>query len=770
MRHEKDSDLITQLRESADDFLHSTHSLSHLRGWIGRPRPFNDTLWTGLCNLGWSGLLLREGLGGSGLDIRYAAQLCEVMGQHLFSEPYVASCVMPTALINPLADEDARPLAQALLSGERLLCPAWQEVCGQMDLLPCTTTLRHNRLYGRKRFLPSCTENAILLVLATVDDQVALVAVDAHATEIELERYPSGNGQQADVTFSGAPLLFGKPLLVGHGALAAWSDCLAAARIAQAALLAGQACGCLERTLKFVSERRQFNRPIGAFQSVQHRCVDLHTERELAGASWQYAAECHVDHPHGAAATSAICAAKARCGDTALEVARQAIQLHGAMGFAEESDIGLFLRAAHADAAWLGSSRAHRRRFQADVGQPRAPLAATHQEVDSTDPRQWSDEQFRIRLRTWLTQHYPATLRQNSRRPYLRLRGDDLTQWLKCLARDGWRAPGWPREYGGMGVSFTKQMIYQQEMERAGVGRIIDNGETQLGPTLIKFGTEAQKRELLPRILACDDLWCQGYSEPGAGSDLASLNTRARLEGDHFIVDGQKIWTTHAEDCTHIYALVRTGTFERKQQGISFLLIDLDTPGVTIRPIPNIAAESEFCEVFFDKVRVPATQLVGELHEGWTIAKALLGHERIWLGNPAMANSALRLARHLLAGLELAGDQGFSDTLGKLETDLHDYLCLYASVCDQVASSGQDPGANASILKVYVGELLQRVTAFCVEIAGEYGGVVGDIQVADETFDLHWARMMSLPVSIYAGANEVQRDIIARQVLLMPGV
>jgi alkylation response protein AidB-like acyl-CoA dehydrogenase len=378
------------------------------------------------------------------------------------------------------------------------------------------------------------------------------------------------------------------------------------------------------------------------------------------------------------------------------------------------------------------------------------------------------DDEFRARFRSWLESYYPSNWRQDHRRPFLRLRGENLRYWLRLLHEHGWRAPAWPREYGGMGLSFAKQLIYQEELERASVARVIDNGETQLGPTLIHCGTEAQRRHYLPRILACDDIWCQGYSEPGAGSDLASLRTQAVRDGDSFVVSGQKIWTTHATDGTHIFTLVRTGHYEKKQQGISFLLIDLKSPGITIRPIANIAGEDEFCEVFFDAVRVPAANLVGELDQGWNVAKALLGHERVWLGSAALAAKALELAQALVEACELTGDRGVMDQLAVLQADLHDYRLFYAEICDRIASTDSQPGPEVSALKVYISELLQRITEFNVEVAAEYGGVIGDTRIGATVTDLHWQLMMARPVTIYAGANEVQRDILAKTVLGMP--
>ena len=320
------------------------------------------------------------------------------------------------------------------------------------------------------------------------------------------------------------------------------------------------------------------------------------------------------------------------------------------------------------------------------------------------------------------------------------------------------------------GIVVSQTADLSQELEHAGVARIIDLGETQLGPTIIKMGSPEQSEHYLPRILNCEHVWCQGYSEPNAGSDLASLRTSAELDGDEFVVNGQKIWTTHANDSTHIFTLVRTGKFEKKQQGISFLLIDLDTPGISIRPIINLAGEDEFCEVFFENVRVPKANLVGELHQGWAVAKALLGYERVWIGSPALAGKALALGEHLVQQLGLEGDRGVMDELAQLQADLHDYRLLYSRTCDAIADSGKAPGPEVSMLKVYASELLHRLTEFNVEVGAEYGAVVGDVAIggdstADMQADLYWQLMMARPVTIFAGANEIQRDILAKTVL-----
>ena len=241
------------------------------------------------------------------------------------------------------------------------------------------------------------------------------------------------------------------------------------------------------------------------------------------------------------------------------------------------------------------------------------------------------ESEFRDLLRAFFARHYPPALRHPSRR----LHWHEIRDWHQTLARQGWAAPAWPKACGGMGLSPARQLAFIEEQERYGVARAPDQGIIMVGPLLLQHGSAEQQQRYLPKILSGEHIWCQGYSEPNAGSDLAALRTEAVPDGADFIVNGQKTWTTLAQDATHIFTLVRTDKQAKRQAGISFLLIALDSPGITVRPITTLAGHQEFCEVFFDQVRVPAANLVGGLNQGWGIAKALLGFERIFLGAPS---------------------------------------------------------------------------------------------------------------------------------------
>jgi alkylation response protein AidB-like acyl-CoA dehydrogenase len=284
----------------------------------------------------------------------------------------------------------------------------------------------------------------------------------------------------------------------------------------------------------------------------------------------------------------------------------------------------------------------------------------------------------------------------------------------------------------------------------------------------MRFGTAAQQEHYLPRTLSGEYIWCQGYSEPNAGSDLAGLQTAAVIEGEHFVVNGQKIWTSLADDATHIYLLVRTGKGAKKQQGISFLLVDLKTPGITLRPIRNLAGHEEFCQVFFDNVGVPRANLVGKLDDGWTVAKALLGFERLAIGSPRRPQYALNRLEAVARARGLFGDPGFVDRFTALKLDIEDGASLYGRFVEQV-KRGEPLGHDVSMLKIWTMETWQRLTELLVEAGAEQGVVAGAHDVAGVEADFLNPFYYSRPATIYGGSSEIQRNILAKYVLKLPG-
>jgi alkylation response protein AidB-like acyl-CoA dehydrogenase len=383
--------------------------------------------------------------------------------------------------------------------------------------------------------------------------------------------------------------------------------------------------------------------------------------------------------------------------------------------------------------------------------------------VPAIDYNAMRDEDFRHQVRSFFETNYPEQLRFLPRR----VRMSEISGWWNTLYEKGWIAPNWPHEWGGMGLEAGKMVIFLEEMERHGIARPADQGITQVGPIIMKYGTQAQKDHYLPRTRSGEIIWCQGYSEPNAGSDLANLQTSAVIEGDVFIVNGQKIWTTLAHDSTHIYLLVRTDKEAKKQKGISFLLVDLQTSGITIRPIRNIAGHEEFCEVFFDDVRVPRDVLVGKMNEGWTVAKALLGFERLNIGSPRRPQYALMRLEMLARAKGLFADTGFLDRFIAIKLDLEDLAALYGRYVEQV-KRGEPLGQDVSSLKIWAMEAWQRLTELLVEVGAEDGVIEGAHDIAGVEIDFLSPFYYARPATIYGGSSEIQRNILSKYVLELP--
>lgn len=381
----------------------------------------------------------------------------------------------------------------------------------------------------------------------------------------------------------------------------------------------------------------------------------------------------------------------------------------------------------------------------------------------TTDWNSLSESDFRAEIASFVDAHCPPGLRHLQQRP----RWAQVKPWYCTLARHGRLAPGWPVEHGGMGLGPARHLLYIEEMERCGAPWMPDSGVRNLGPVLIAHGSPVQKRTWLPGILSGEQVWCQGYSEPGAGSDLASLRTSARPDGNDFVVDGHKIWTTAAFDATHMFALVRTDPAAAKQAGISFLLIDMDQPGVTVRPILNIAGEEEFCEVFLDGARTSRDNLVGELHQGWKVAKSLLGFERVWAGSPRKAMSALWRIEELARSTDRLLDQAFVDRLAQATFDVHDLGSLYERFAQMLREGGL--GSEVSALKIWATETNQQVCELLVETAADHGALCGDIAMGDRSINALSPFFDSRTPTIFSGTNQIQRSILAKHVLHLPG-
>lgn len=385
---------------------------------------------------------------------------------------------------------------------------------------------------------------------------------------------------------------------------------------------------------------------------------------------------------------------------------------------------------------------------------------------------------FRAEVRSFLADNLPKHISEKVRLGK-RLTKSDSEEWNAILNARGWLAPNWPAEYGGAEWDAVQRHIFEEEACLAHAPRLVPFGLSMLAPVLLAFGSEDQRQRFLPRILNGEDWWCQGYSEPGAGSDLAAVKTRAVRDGDHYVVNGQKTWTTLGQHANWIFCLVRTDPEAKKQEGISFLLVDMNTPGVTVRPIVLIDGEAEVNEVFFDNVRVPAENLVGEENKGWTYAKYLLTHERTNIAGVGFSNAALATLKKVAAstksgGKPLAENPHFAARMAQAEIDLMAMATTNLRVVS-AAARGQAPGAESSMLKVKGTVIRQQLTALLRRAAGpdampflpDYLDGGDNVQADGPEYAPAAAptyfNMRKL--SIFGGSNEVQRTIITKAML-----
>ena len=380
---------------------------------------------------------------------------------------------------------------------------------------------------------------------------------------------------------------------------------------------------------------------------------------------------------------------------------------------------------------------------------------------------------FRDEVRAWIRTNLPDATREKVLN-YRELSKDDLVGWHKALARQGWVAPAWPKEWGGTDWTVVQRYIFEEECGAAGAPPIVPFGVRMCAPVLHRFGTPEQKQRFLPPMYRGDDFWCQGYSEPGSGSDLASLKTRAVREGDEYVVTGQKIWTTLAHYADWIFCLVRTDArTEKRQDGISFLLIDMRSPGITVRPITLMDGGHEVNEVFFDDVKVPAGNLVHEEGKGWTVAKFLLGYERMGTGNIAVCKRELARVKELASRAmngdrPLLDDPRFRDRLTRVEVELMALEITNLRFLDQLRG-GRPPGAEVSLLKIKGTEIQQALTELMMQTAGPLAQAFRPVD-GGPRFDAFTASLVPRycnvrKATIYAGSNEIQRNIIAKATL-----
>ena len=704
---------------------------------------------------GWVALLAPEDAGGAALGPGALCLIAEELGRQLCAMPLAPCAAAALALAGSKSAAHLQCL-QTLMRGENLVLPALRS--GNAKLALAQDAAGAWKVSGRCDGIPAASAAGFIVEASGKSGHIVFY-IEANTKGLKLKPARAADGTAlACLRLRNLPVPDEAIIASGAAAEALAAKMTEVIQLALAAEMLGLMDAASRIVLDYLGTREQFGQPIGKFQALRHQSVDNYVQKEAVRALIFEAAR--SGDMNGAHAGQLAIAARVLAGEASLMLTKSAIQMHGAIGFTDEHNIGLFLKRAMALSAQYGPTGALRQQYRerlkryADGNWPGLPRVGTENAEDA---------RFRAEVRQWLEANLPADYRNIP----TRLNREKTMAWHRKLYEGGYIAPGWPREHGGMGASMSRQVILADELARVGAPEISGQSINHIGPILMKFGTEAQKKQHLAAMLRGDTVWCQGYSEPNAGSDLASLRTKATVEGDHLVVNGQKIWTTWAHHADWIFALVRTNPdAPRKQEGISFILIDMKTPGITPRPIRTIAGDDELATVFFDDVKVPLSNVVGELNGGWKIANALLVNERLGSAGTQRNIVILHHIWRLAAATGLWEDEAFLDRLAGAEIELTAIASAYAQAVS-LLERGQ-VGAESSFIKIAGTALLQRLCDLLFEASTALGGGQGPVTLDGLTIHAATTLLQNRRATIYGGSQEIQKDIVAKRVLNLP--
>ena len=733
--------------------------------------------WAALADLGVLGTALPEALGGLGGCAVDVAHTVRTLSRALLLEPLVESAVVAgTLLAAAVGNPQQQAQVDALLDGSTITVLLGGRPGTDAGIRCAMRPDSSYLLSGSLPVVPFAQQANQWLVAAqdsaSADTLIFLLAPDATAWGGGSYRLIDGH-PACDIRWHDLAVPASALWLRGDAARVA----LARAGLLAAAAYGAEAAGILAQLVSttgaYLTTRVQFGVTLSNFQALQHRYADMHMEAlECSALTRAFAAA--IDAADAAAVAQLHAAVAVAVARAPAHVGQEAIQMHGGMGLTEE------LIVSHYNARLLVLAS------QVAAWTPAATDAVAAQHADCIEAPNRSDQTdgsfdetaFRAEVAAFVHSHLsPDTRRKVMQGLYLEKH--DYIQWQKALFERGWFGAAWPVSAGGKGWTIQQEHAFLQECAIHAAPMIIPYGLNMVGPVLFQFGNESQKQQHLPGILASDVWWCQGYSEPNAGSDLASLSTKAVREGDHYVVNGSKMWTTEAHFADWMHCLVRTERTSRKQEGISFLLIDMQTPGLTVEPIVTLDGVHHTNQTFFDNVRVPVENLVGMEGQGWKIAKFLLARERTFIAD---TGNKLRMLEQIKAtvaryrGLLSASTRAIQDQrLAEIEASLTGLVELERAYVREWMA-GQDDGIGASVLKVRGSELLQRMSIFWRDAMGPYGACYDPedrktgiglgselpwVQAAAVNYDYLYGRCWS----VFGGSNEVQRNIIAQTLL-----
>jgi alkylation response protein AidB-like acyl-CoA dehydrogenase len=766
-----------EITAAAAAFLERRLTREVVRAVVDAETGHDPALWREIAALGWCGLCVPEDQGGQGLGMQELVGLAELLGGRLAPVPFLETAGL-AALVLSAPGISGGPWLRRLAEEAPVMALSFEQGTARREADAWV-------LNGQWDAVAAAAQAAVLLLLARTSESLALFAVETGRDTLS----PNGGAvtnslnvtprcsidltqSLGDVQATALRLPVAACLAVGPAVVAALDRARQVGALGLAAEQVGLADAALAASVAYTGQRAQFGRPVAAFQAVKHRCAQMMVAVESARSAVQAAAQqldavkadaAGPDQFEGCDAARVIAQARVLATEAALFCTREALQLHGGAGYTWEVDIHLMLRRAQAAAQRFGSVGQWLDEVAGRLLEGDRPPGPTH--ALTMDATVDGGAQIRRDIRSWLNE----TL-QGSFAALKGLRGpgepgfnpDQARAWERALAAGGWTAVGWPREHGGRGWSLAEQVAFHEEYASAGgPGRLGHIGEQLLAPTLLMHGTPEQQARFLPPIREGREFWAQGYSEPGAGSDLAAVRTRARLEDGEWIIDGQKVWTSWAHLSDWIFVLARTEPGSQRHHGLTLLLVPLRQPGIEVRPIRQITGHAEFNEVFFDGARTEASLHLGPVGQGWRVAMDLLQVERgvSTLGQQANFRQELDA---LLAVAQRNGatqDPVLRRRLARATLGLDTLRCNALRVL-----AGGEP--RASFIAKYAWSNWRRdLGELAMDVLGTSGLLVDG---EPEVFQLQRLWLEGRADTIYAGTNEIQLNLIAERALGMP--
>ncbi|HEX4198942.1 MAG TPA: acyl-CoA dehydrogenase family protein [Caulobacteraceae bacterium] len=782
------------LKDAVDRYLATEYGFDRRRKIIDSQEGFSREVWKAFADMGLLAAPFGEDYGGSDtfLDVMV---IMEAFGRALVVEPYVSTVILAGGVLRRGGSEaQKRALIPGIAAGETLCALAFAEPESRYNLANVGVTASRDgdgfRINGRKAVVYGGPSADWFLVSARTfggrsdRDGVSVFLVEAGAPGLTRKDYRTVDGMRAseldfaDVRVAGAAMV-GEP----GGGLALVERAVEEATAAVCAEAVGGIAALNEKTREHCMTRVAFGQPLSKLQTVQHRLVDMWVAEAHAQAMTLKA---FLELDKSAARCEAVvAAAKFQVGKEAVFVGQSAVQLHGAMGITDELDVSHYFRRLTMISNLFGGGDHQIRRyieFTADTAAMTGPDAiGLATELENLTPDELA---FRDKIRRFYDENLTDDMRQAARNTLHMSPFEYGRRWQKILHEHGYGATNWPVEYGGCDWTPTQHLIWAAETARARPPQTMGMGRTYCGPCLMKYGSQEQKDYFLPRIISGEDWWAQGYSEPGAGSDLASLQLAAVSDGDDYILNGSKIWTTFAHHANRIFCLVRTQTGPIKQKGITFLLIDIDTPGIEIRPIPNMSGDHDFNQVFFTDVRVPKSRRLGEENEGWSVARHLLLFEH----GANLSHANLENIRRLGSLREIASQE--ADGHGGRLLDDPDFSRRIAELAIGVeamefasrqefakAKNGEPPSPRNELLQIRSKQIGQSLTELSMEAIGYYGApfqpearkVGGNVEpIGPEHALLPMPFYLSQRgATIAGGAPEAHRNNLAKRMLAL---